>query len=137
MKNTYQNILFFLCTLILLFSCKKESINHEISLANELIAEKTWFLDYNVTGNSKKIYEGQSSYFIVFRNNKETKDSDGLLGTYSIEQVNKKLQIRVQAKTNNLSNIEYLYNIESIGAQKMILSYIKDGTTTQLFFTNK
>lgn len=133
--NQYK--LTLLCSLLLLFSCKKETVDHKIDLAFEMITEKTWFLEYNITGNSKKSYVGQSSYFIVFRNNKETTDSDGLIGSYTIEQVNQQLQIQVKAKTSNLNTIEYIYKIESIGTQKLILSYNRDGINTQLFFTKE
>jgi hypothetical protein len=105
-----------------------------------LLSDKTWYLDYSITGTSKKTYLGQSTYFINFLKNNTTTDSDGLEGTYTVEKIGNVLQIHVQAKTSSTNTVEYIYNIESIGTGNLILYYTLNGATvpTKLYFsTNK
>jgi hypothetical protein len=104
-----------------------------------MLSDKTWYLDYSITGTSKKTYIGQSTYFINFLKNNSTKDSDGFEGTYTIKKIGNVLQIHVQAKTSNTNTVEYFYNIESIGTNNLILYYTLSGTTipTKLFFNTK
>lgn len=118
-------------------SCKKDTNGAEINLSYQMLADKTWYLDYSVTGTSKKIYLGQSTYFIDFLKNKTTLDSDGLKGTYSIEKIGNTLQIHVQAATSSANTVEYIYNIESIGSDHLVLYYTLIGTAvpTKLYFT--
>lgn len=117
-------------------SCTKDATNAETSLAQKMLEEKYWFLDYSQTGTTTKTYIGQSTYFVAFLKNLTTQDSDGLNGTYSVEKINSQLQIHVQAKTNNGNSIEYTYDIISIGANKLILSYTLSGKTTQLYYSS-
>jgi len=117
-------------------SCTKDATIAETSLAQKMLEEKSWFLDYSQTGSTTKTYVGQSTYFVSFLKNLTTQDSDGLNGTYSVEKINGQLQIHVQAKTSNGNAIEYIYDIISIGANKLILSYTLSGKTTQLFYSS-
>ncbi|MBP6000325.1 MAG: hypothetical protein KA534_07725 [Sediminibacterium sp.] len=123
-----------------LASCKKETSNADVQLSYQLLADKTWYLDFSITGTTKRTYVGQSTYFIDFLKNKTTVDSDGLTGFYTVEKMGSQLQIHVQAKTTSTNNVEYVYNIESIGSGNMILNYTATGATepTKLYFsTNK
>ena len=125
-------------TIFLLSACKKDTTASEISLAYKMISDKIWFLDYNqtitATKTSIKTYVGQSTYFIKFLNNLTTVDSDGITGTYSVRKVNGKLQIYVVAKTAGNNTLEYIYEIETLGANNMILYYSVDGVTTKFFY---
>jgi hypothetical protein len=118
-------------------SCSKDTAFAETSLAQKMIEDKAWFLDYSQTGTLKKTYVGQATYYINFLKNASTQDSDGLNGSYSVEKVNGQLQIHVQATTNNGNPIEYIYDIISVGAENLILSYTLSGKTTQLYYTAK
>ncbi len=123
-----------------LAGCKKETSNADVQLSYQLLADKTWYLDFSITGTTKRTYVGQSTYFIDFLKNKTTVDSDGLTGFYTVEKVGNQLQIHVQAKTTSTNNVEYVYNIESIGSGNLILTYTVTGATesTKLYFsTNK
>jgi hypothetical protein len=135
-------ITFFFClfSLLQLTSCSKDTSGQEINLSYQLLSDKTWYLDYSITGTSKKTYLGQSTYFINFLKNNTTTDSDGLEGTYTVEKIGNVLQIHVQAKTSSTNTVEYIYNIESIGTGNLILYYTLNGATvpTKLYFsTNK
>jgi hypothetical protein len=118
-------------------SCSKDTAFAETSLAQKMIEDKAWFLDYSQTGTLTKTYVGQATYYINFLKNASTQDSDGLNGSYSVEKVNGQLQIHVQATTSNGNPIEYIYDIISIGAENLILSYTLSGKTTQLYYTAK
>jgi hypothetical protein len=118
-------------------SCSKDTAFAETSLAQKMIEDKAWFLDYSQTGTLTKTYVGQATYYINFLKNASTQDSDGLNGSYSVEKVNGQLQIHVQATTSNGNPIEYIYDIISVGAENLILSYTLSGKTTQLYYTAK
>lgn len=138
-KNILYNIAFLISTLLItqLTSCSKDTSGAEINLSYQMLSDKTWYLDYSITGTSKRTYVGQSTYFIDFLKNKSTKDSDGLMGTYSVEKVGSVLQIHVQAKTSSTNTVDYIYNVESIGSDNLVLYYTLSGATvpTKLYFT--
>ena len=118
-------------------SCSKDTTLAETNLAQKMIQDKAWFLDYSQTGTITKTYVGQATYYINFLKNLTTQDSDGLNGSYSVEKVSGQLQIHVQAKTSNGNPIEYIYTIVSVGSENLILSYTITGKTTQLYYTSK
>jgi hypothetical protein len=124
---------------LFLFSCKKEAGTNELNLAYQMISEKIWYLSYSQiitsTKTTEKNYVGQATYFIKFLKDYTTVDSDGLKGVYNIEKVDGVLQIHVNAKTQSQNTIEYIYNIESLGASNMIL-YSKVGSVTNKFYYN-
>jgi hypothetical protein len=101
-----------------------------------MLEEKSWFLDYSQDGTTNKSYIGQTTYYITFLKDLTTLDSDGLNGTYTVLKTSSQLQIHVQAKTKNGNAIEYTYDIISIGANKLILSYVLNGKTTKLFYSS-
>ena len=128
-----------ICTTLFLFtSCNKDTTGAEISLAYQMVSDKIWYLDYNQTikstGTSTKTYIGQSTYFVKFLKNLTTVDSDGISGSYTIEKINGVLQIHVQAKTAGANSLEYIYSIETLGANNMILYYVNAGITTKFFY---
>ncbi len=89
-----------------LTSCSKDTSGAEINLSYQMLSDKTWYLDYSIVGNTKRTYVGQSTYFIDFLKNKTTKDSDGLIGTYTVEKLGNVLQIHVLAKTSSTNTVE-------------------------------
>lgn len=140
MKRFYNYTIWFLMLSLMLTqfaSCKKDTVNADIQLSYQMLAEKTWYLDFTITGAVKRTYVGQATYFIDFLRNKTTVDSDGLTGTYTVKKNNNQLQIHVQAKTTSTNKVEYIYNIETIGSDNLILSYIATGATvpTKLYFS--
>jgi hypothetical protein len=106
-----------------------------------MLSDKTWYLDYSITGTIKRTYLGQSTYFINFLKNDSTYDSDGLNGKYSVEKIGDILQIHVNAKTSSVNSVEYeiIYNIESIGRRNLILYFTLPGETvpTKRYYSTK
>jgi archaellum component FlaF (FlaF/FlaG flagellin family) len=141
MKSNFKyTITIFLSLLVFtqLTSCTKDTSGAEINLANQMIADKTWQLDFSIEGTNKKNYSGQSTYTIDFTSvGKKTKDSDGLDGTYEIKKVGSVLQIQIQAKTSGKNDVSYVYNIESIATEYLVLYYTLPGLIepTKLYFT--
>jgi hypothetical protein len=139
--NLTITFLFALLSITSLTSCSKDSSGAEINLTQQMLSDKTWFLDYSITGTSKRTYLGQSTYFINFSKNDSTNDSDGLNGKYSVEKIGNILQIHVTAKTSSVSSVEYeiIYNIEAIGRRNLILYFTLPGETepTKRYFSTK
>ena len=126
-----------------LFSCNKETANTQTNVMNSLLTNKNWYLDYSITEAMTsttpvvKSYVGQSTYFITYFKNGDTKDSDGVTGTYTVELINGESQIHMQLKTTNGNPFEVVYNIISVGESNMILSKLVSGPATKLYFTTK
>jgi hypothetical protein len=137
MRKFLLNLLMVAFIGTIITSCSKDTAFAETSLAQKMIEDKAWFLDYSQTGTLTKTYVGQATYYINFLKNASTQDSDGLNGSYSVEKINGQLQIHVQATTSNGNPIEYIYDIISVGAENLILSYTLSGKTTQLYYTAK
>jgi hypothetical protein len=135
MKNLRElSILLLAC---LLFSCKKDENTINAEIAYSMLSDKTWFLDYKQIGSESKNYVGQSTYFINFLNDRTTKDSDGTKGSFSIVASNGQLQISVNATSINGNPLIYTYQIESIGANNLILSFVENGQTTKMYYSLK
>ena len=126
-----------------LFSCNKETANTQTNVMNNLLTNKKWYLDYSITEGASsttpvvKSYVGQSTYFITYLKNGDTKDSDGITGTYTVELINGQSQIHMQLKTSNGNPFEVVYNIISVGESNMVLSKLVSGPATKLYFTIK
>ncbi len=136
MKRLYT--LFIVTIALTLTACNKETATTQTDVMNAMIANKTWYLDYSVTGSATKSYVGQSTYFVTYLKDGSIKDSDGLTGIYTVELINGKSQIHVQVKTANGNPLEVIYDIISVGDSKMILAkQVTSGAATQMYFTNK
>jgi hypothetical protein len=136
MKRLYT--LFIAAFTLTLVACNKETPTTQTTVMNNMLTNKTWYLDYSVTGTATKSYVGQSTYFVTYLKDGSIKDSDGLTGTYTVENIYNQSQIHVQVKTANGNSLEVIYDIISIGGSKMVLSkQVSNGTPTQLYFTNK
>ena len=94
-------------------------------------------MDFSITNNVTKSYVGQTTYFINFLKSGQTKDSDGISGTYTVQKPNTTMQVYVIASTISGAQANYTYDIESIGSQNLILSYTKNGLKTQLYYSAK
>jgi len=136
MKQLYTLLIAaFTLTLV---ACNKETPTTQTTVMNNMITNKTWYLDFSVTGTATKSYVGQSTYFVTYLKDGSIKDSDGLTGTYTVENIYNQSQIHVQVKTANGNPLEVIYDIISVGDSKMVLSkQVSSGTPTQLYFTNK
>ena len=141
---TTKSIFAFLLSLLFLVpfsSCNKEAAATEQSVSYQLLAEKTWYLEYTQTtigsNTVTKSYVGQATYFINYLKNLTTLDSDGLIGTYVLQNTNNQLQIQVIAKTPNGNASTYQYEVVSLGARNMILSYSSVNSKIQLFFSTQ
>ena len=137
MKKIFQ--IFVLVVVLALGSCSKDASSSDTILSEQMLQDKTWFLDYSITttGSSSvtKTYVGQSTYFINFLKNRSAKDSDGLNGTYQVKNIGGKLQIQVNAKTVGLATVEYTYLVESVGAKDLVVSFVSNSQTTKRYFS--
>jgi hypothetical protein len=142
MKTLYTILIAAISLTIL--SCNKETSTTQTNVMNNLLTNKNWYLDYSIIEATSsttpvvvKSYVGQSTYFITYLKNGETKDSDGVTGTYTVELINGQSQIHMQLKTSNGNPFEVIYNIISVGETNMILSKLVSGPATKLYFTIK
>lgn len=140
MKIIY-NLLLTTVLWIVLGACSKDAAKAELNTSYRLLFDKTWYLQYTVTNNgladSTHSYIGQATYFIRYRKNLSTLDSDGIEGTYALQLSPDQLLMNVIAKTANLNATNYQYEVLSLGAKEMILSYQKGNIHTKLFFSTE
>lgn len=146
MKKKYQFTFFKLISIVALLSssfasCSKDVSSAEIDLSYKMLSDKTWYLEYTQaitsTTTSQKTYVGQSTYFINFVKNLTTNDSDGLTGAYKLLKSSDQLQIQVSAMTTNGNTANFTYDVVSLGAKYMVLSYKKGDTTTKLYYSTQ
>lgn len=140
--NTMKNIFKISLACILIINttaCNKEVSSTSTEVMQNMISNKTWYLDYSITGTAVQNFVGQSTYYISFLKNGTTKDSDGLNGTYSISNNKGVFTLVVNAKTLNGNTLNYSHTLESVGDVKMVQSFVASGQSskTTLYFTNK
>lgn len=123
--------------MILLTACKKDFNDININLSSTLLVDKTWFLEYKQTESQNKTYVGQTTYFISFSKDNTMSDSDGNKGRFTISPTNEQLQIVINAKTTGGNPLDYTYQLESIGANNLILSFSVNNQVTKMFFSAK
>lgn len=128
-----------ICLMTLLTSCKKDTATSSTDLTLEMLSEKIWYLNYTQAGSITNTYISSNTYYVKYLKNKTTEDSDGLVGTYSIVELDGQLQLKVSAKTVNNNTVNYTQTIETIGEKKLVLSYTPSGQTdkTTLYFSIK
>ena len=136
-QNSLLKLFILVFSIVTFISCNKETATTQTELMNSLLTNKNWYLDYSITGTNTKSYVGQATYFVTYLKDGTTKDSDGLMGTYTVELINNQSQIHVQVKTANGNPLEVVYNIISVGETKLILSKVTTSTPIALYFTNK
>jgi hypothetical protein len=119
------------------FACTKQVENADLVVAQNMIQDKTWYLDYYINGSQQKTYTGQATYFINFLKNLTTKDSEGVTGIYSFSINNNNLLVHVIGKTYAQANAEYFYTVESIGQKYMVMSAIINGTTIKYYYSSR
>ena len=143
MKNKIKNIayifLFSASIAMTNVSCSKDATGAQVELSYNMLQEKTWYLDYvqSVVGTTAttKSYIGQSTYFINFLEDRSTLDSDGITGKYSVANTGGRLSINIVGKTASGNPVSYNYQVESMGAKNLVLSYVVNGTTYKMFYT--
>jgi hypothetical protein len=143
MKNKIKNIayIFLLASSISITneSCSKDAAGSQVELSYNMLQEKTWYLDYvqSVVGTTAttKSYIGQSTYFINFLEDRSTLDSDGIAGKYSVANTGGHLSISITGKTTSGNAVSYNYQVESMGAKNLVLSYVVNGSTYKMFYT--
>ena len=145
MKNKLNKYLYALILAIFIVtgitSCSKETTESEVELSYNMLSDKTWFLDYvqtiNGTTIKTKTYLGQASYFINFLKDNTTLDSEGIVGTYSVEVANGKIFVKINAKTKGGNPVNYDYTVESMGAKVLIMSFENSGTKNKYYYSAK
>ena len=141
MKLNFKYSICFLFFALFMNACSKDTAKYEVDLSYQMLADKTWYLDYQqtITGTSIKqqTYVGQSTYFVNFLKDHTTSDSDGLTGSYQIQKSNGVLSIQVNAIITSTKTQTYTYNIESIGAKNLVISYQIGTQTVKRYFKNR
>jgi hypothetical protein len=143
MKNKIKNIvyvfLFAVSITITNTSCSKDATGTQVELSYNMLQEKTWYLDYvqSIAGSTTttKSYLGQSTYFINFSEDRSTIDSDGIAGKYIVSNTSGRLSINITGKTTSGNAVSYTYQVESMGAKNLVLSYVVNGITYKMFYT--
>ena len=122
-------------------SCSKDKDEAQTTLSYRMISDKTWYLDYveTINGTSVKTrnYLGQTTYFINFLKDNTTLDSDGISGTYTIDVVDGKILVKVNAKTFGGNAVIYDYEVQSLGAKVLVMSNYSNGIVNKYYYSSK
>lgn len=123
----------YICILSLLGSCTKDTDLTE--LAKNMLSGKTWYLDYTIQNNQTKSFVGRSTYYIQFKQDGSTIDADGIKGSFEIINNNNQLALLVTGTTQNELPANYIYQIEKIGYETLIISYTQNSILIHKIFT--
>jgi hypothetical protein len=139
MRNYITSLIVFLSIVLFLSSCQKQAALSEAAAAKLMIEEKSWSLDYTqiVTAGvtSTKTYIGQPTYMISFYSNGTTNDSDGIIGTYTVEKGTTNLELHVTAKTAGGKDFSYVYTIQSVSDKSLVMIKTVNGQEYKNFFS--
>ena len=130
-----KSIIVGLFFVMILTGCSKTNMeSSQLNLAYQMLADKTWYLDYSQTITSSnttfRTYIGQPTYFISLLKDKSTVDSDGIKGTYELDNSTGELKIKVTGKTASGTSVFYTYSIESVGIANLITKYTVSTTNS-------
>jgi hypothetical protein len=128
-------VLLLSASMMTLPSCSKTDVGaSQLTLAYQMLSDKTWYLDYSQTTTSgatkTRTYVGQSTYFINLLKDKTTVDSDGITGTYTLDNSTGNIVLKVTGKTASGTTVSYSYTIESVGVNNLITKYTVSATNT-------
>jgi hypothetical protein len=123
----------FLLVLLLSVSCSKDE--DAITYTKRTIAGKTWYLSNTIEGTQSKSYIDKSTYSIQFKKLDSTIDSDGIIGTYNIIELNQVLQLIVSGKTQSGITANYTYQIDHIEPTSLEISYNQNNLLIRKIFT--
>ncbi len=123
----------FLLVLLLSVSCSKDE--DAITYTKRTIAGKTWYLSNTIEGTQSKSYIDKSTYSIQFKNLDSTIDSDGIIGTYNIIELNQALKLIVSGKTQSGITANYTYQINHIEPTSLEISYNQNNLLIRKIFT--
>ena len=130
-KMNYKIIPIFF--FILLGACSKDTDHAE--LAKNMLAGKTWYLEYTIQNNQTKSFVGRSTYYIQFKQDGTTIDADGITGNYLITNNNNQLDLMVNGITQNGIPANYTYQINKIGYETLNISYTQNSVLIHKIFT--
>ena len=125
---------FLYISLLLVFGACSKSMN-QVDYAKTMLSGKTWYLDYTISNNQTKSFIGKSTYFIQFSEYGKTNDSDGIVGSFTVESTNNQLILSINASTPSGSPANYSYSIEQVGYDKLIVNYTQDNTIIKKIFS--
>jgi hypothetical protein len=114
-------------------SCSKDE--DAITYTKRIIAGKTWYLSNTIEGTQSKSYIDKSTYSIQFKKLDSTIDSDGIIGTYNIIELNQVLQLIVSGKTQSGITANYTYQIDHIEPTSLEISYNQNNLLIRKIFT--
>ena len=120
---------------IVLFSVSCSKDDDALAFAKRTIAGKTWYLSNITEGTQSKSYIDKSTYSIQFKNIDSTIDSDGIMGTYKIVELNQVLRLNVSGKTQNGITANYTYQIDHIEPTSLEISYNQNNLLIRKIFT--
>ncbi|NDB53426.1 MAG: hypothetical protein EB025_05030 [Chitinophagaceae bacterium] len=121
----------YLIIILVISSCQKEVV---VDTTEDKLAEKEWYLERKSGGQANFIYTGLPTFsFNLTRSSKSYTDTDGISGTYIIEDQPNLKTLQVNASGRQIE----AYIIKQVEKDNVVLEYNRNNIIYTLFFSTR
>lgn len=124
--NSWFFILFILIT-----GCQKDIV---IETIEDKLTDKVWHLERKSGGQANFIYTGQPTFsFQLTKNGKAYIDTDGIAGTYTIDEQSNLTTLQVTANSRQIE----AYTIRQVEKNYVVMEYSRYNIIYTLYFSTR
>jgi len=119
-------------TIVLIFSsCQKEVL---VQTTEDKITDKVWHLERKSGRETNFIYRGQTTFsFRLAKNSKLYEDTDGIVGTYLIEEQSNLKTLQIYSPNRQVE----LFEIKQVEKEHIVIEYNRNNVIYTLFFSTR
>ncbi|MFM2117308.1 MAG: hypothetical protein RL316_498 [Bacteroidota bacterium] len=121
----------YLIIALVFSSCHKEVV---VETTEDKLAEKVWYLERKSGGQANFTYTGQPTFsFRLTKNSKLYADTDGITGTYLIEEQSNLNTLQVNTSGRQIE----AYVIKQVENDNVVFEYNRNNIIYTLFFSTR
>lgn len=121
----------FIVIAFLASSCQKEVA---VETTEDKLSDKAWYLERKSGGQANFIYTGQPTFsFRLTKSSKLYIDTDGITGTYIIDEQSNLKTLQVSASSRQIE----AYVIKQVEKDNVVLEYNRNNIIYTLFFSTR
>ena len=126
-----QGIIGLLFVILIITGCQKQIVPETIE---DKLADKAWYLERKSGGQANFIYTGQPTFsFRLTKNVKSYIDTDGITGTYMIEEQSNFTTLQVNTNGRQIE----AYAIKQVEKNYVVLEYNRYNIVYTLYFSTR
>lgn len=127
-KNDMRQLRLIVLLIVLSTGCQKDI---KMQTTEDKMANKIWYLEKRAGGYTNLTYTGQPTFsFQLTSNTKSYADTDGITGTYIIEEQSSVRTLQIIATGRQIE----AYQIKQIESNSLVMEYTRNNILYTLFF---